>query len=103
MSIDRTRLREQLVYLECVDTKVVQIDARGYQQAARELRRAVAHDLASLPMRAFLHEELQALQTIAQNVFFEGRLRFADLDGSGHAQRASEVANALLLRLARQH
>lgn len=99
MAIDRARLRDQLVYIECADSKVVELDARGYQRAALELRQAVAQELGSVPMQAFLHRELEALQTIAQNVFFEGRCRFADLDGSGAAQRACDIAGALFYRL----
>lgn len=102
MAIDRMRLREHLVFLEAADARRVPVDARGYQRAARALRRVVEEDLASLPMRAFMHDDLPALQTLAQNVFFEGRRRFADLDGSGHAQRACEVAQALLQRLRRR-
>lgn len=101
MPIDRPRLRDQLVYVEWIDARRVHPDASGYLQAARALREAVMNDLATLPMRDFVHGDLPALQTIAQNVFFETRGRFADLDGSGSAVRAAEMADALLDRLAR--
>jgi len=102
MLIDRTRLREQLVYLECVDSGHVQPDPRGYQRAAHALRQAVLNELSAVPMQKFVHGDLPALQAIAQNVFFETRGRFADLDGSGSTSRAAEVASALFNRVVKQ-
>jgi hypothetical protein len=102
MLIDRARLQEQLVYLECVDLKHVRPDPRGYQRAAHALRQAVLNELSGVPMQKFLHDDLPALQTIAQNVFFESRGRFADLDGSGSTHCAAEVASALLIRMMKQ-
>lgn len=102
MAIDRTLLREHLVFIEAADNGQVAMEPRVYQDAARTLRRAVERDLADLPMSAFLHDDLPALQTLAQNVFFESRGRFADLDGSGHARRASEFAHTLLVSLRRR-
>lgn len=103
MPIDRARLREQLVYLECVDSNHLRPDSRGYQRAAHALRQTVLNELSAVPMQAFVHGDVPALQTIAQNVFFESRGRFADLDGSGSTRRAAEVAGALLRRVVRQH
>lgn len=102
MAINRARLREQLVYLECVDSHHMQPDPRGYQRAAHGLRQTVLNELRDLPMREFVCGELPVLQTIAQNVFFETRGRFADLDGSGNARRAARVASALFRRLVTQ-
>jgi hypothetical protein len=102
MPIDRVRLREQLVYLECVDAHYLQLDARGYQRAAHALRQAVLTELSAVPMQEFVHGDLPALQTIAQNVFFETRGRFADLDGSSSTRRVAEVASALFNRLMKQ-
>lgn len=102
MPIDRARLRKQLVYLECVDLQQVQPDPRGYQRAAHALRQAVRNELSGVPMHEFVHGDLPALQTIAQNVFFETRGRFADLDGSGSTHRAAEAASALLRRMVKQ-
>lgn len=101
MAIDRTLLREHLVFIEAADSRQLPMDARAYQRAARTLRRAVERDLASLPMSAFVHDDLPALQTLAQNVFFESRGRFADLDGSGEARRAAEFAHTFLSYLRR--
>lgn len=101
MPIDRERLQEQLVYLECVDLHEVQPDARAYQRAAHALRQAMLNELSDVPMQEFLHVALPSLQAIAQNVFFEIRGRFADLDGSGETGRAAEEACALLKRMAR--
>jgi hypothetical protein len=102
MPNDLAHLREQLVYLECVDLQRMQLDPRGYQRAADALRQAVLNELSAMPMREFVHRDLPALQTIAQNVFFETRGRFADLDGSGNTRRAAELARSLLDRLVKQ-
>lgn len=102
MPIDRDHLRNQLVYLEYVDLQPVHLDPCGYQQAARTLRQAVLNELSGIPMQLFVHEDLPALQAIAQNVFFETRGRFADLDGSGSSHRAAEAASALLNRMLKQ-
>ena len=102
MPINRARMREQLVYLECVDAHRVKPDARGYQRAAHALRQVVSNELSQVQMGRFVHGDLPALQTIAQNVFFESRGHFADLDGSGCAQHAAEVAAVLLRRVAQQ-
>lgn len=101
MPINRARLRKQLVYLECVDLQQVHPDPRDYQRAAHALRQAVLNELAGVPMQEFVHDDLPALQTIAQNVFFETRGRFADLDGSGASQRAADAATALFNRMAK--
>ena len=102
MPIDRARLRKQLVYLECVDSHQVEPDPRDYQRAAHALRQAMLNELSAVPMQEFLHGDLPALQAIAQNVFFEGRGHFADLDGSGSTRRAAEIAGALCNRVATQ-
>ncbi len=102
MPIDRVRLRKQLVYLECVDMQRMHPDPRGYQRAAQALRQALLDELSGVPMQAFVHCDLPALQTIAQNVFFESRGRFADLDGNGSTHCAAEAARALLNRMVKQ-
>jgi hypothetical protein len=53
-------------------------------------------------MSAFAIAELPALQTTAENIFFDSHRCFADLDGSGHAVTAQEVADTLIAH-ARAH
>ena len=52
-------------------------------------------------MHAFLIRALPALQTTAENVYFDHHRRFADLDGSGNAGRVQSLTDALLRRLQR--
>lgn len=100
MAIDRARLRSHLVCLEATEARCQRPDPEGYRRSAQALRLAVQRDFSGVPMKSFMHPELRALETIAQNVFFESRGRFADLDGSGSALRARELGEALLERLA---
>ena len=74
---------------------------RATDAAARELREAIGRELGELPMHAFLIGALPALQTTAENVFFDHHRHFADLDGSGDAGRAQSLSDALLQRLQR--
>jgi hypothetical protein len=99
MALDKTRLRDHLVFLEIVEARQVDMDAPGYLAAAQAVRRAIEHELGKLPMRAFVSDVLPTLQVTAQNVFFDSHRRFADLDGSGHALQAQALADGLLRRL----
>lgn len=101
-AIDRAQLTEDLLRLEMTETRQITLDAGRYQQAARVLKRTLAHELSGLPLQAFVNPLLPALQTTAENVYFASRGRFADLDHSGHAQLAQAVAEAVLRRLRRR-
>jgi len=102
MAIDKTRISNQIVWLEVSDMRHVAMDADAYLRAARELRDAVRCDLGELPMHAFLIRALPSLQTTAENVFFDHHRRFADLDGSGSAGLAQTLTDAMLLRMRRR-
>lgn len=99
MALDKTRLREQIVLLEVVDAWWVEMDAARYQAAARAVRQTIERELGCLPMQAFVSDVLPSLETTAQNIFFDGHRRFADLDGSGCAWHAQEAADRLLRRV----
>lgn len=101
MALDKTRLREHIVFIEETDRCRLRVDAQTYQQCARELVRVVRSELSNLPMVAFVGGTLKALETTAQNVFFDGHRRFADLDGSGDALRAQVIADLVLERVRR--
>ena len=101
MALDKTRIINQLAWLEVTDARHVAMDAGAYRRAARELREAIRRELSELPMRAFLIRTLPSLQTTAENVFFDNHRRFADLDGSGCAGLAQALTDRLLQRLRR--
>lgn len=101
MALDKLRIGHQIVRLEVADGRHVAMDAGAYLRAARELRDAIRGELGELPMHAFLIRALPALQTTAENVYFDHHRCFADLDGSGDAGRVQALADALLRRLQR--
>ena len=101
MALDKFRISHQIVCLEVADGRHVAMDAGAYLRAARELREAIGRELGELPMHAFLIGALPALQTTAENVFFDHHRHFADLDGSGDAGQAQSLSDALLQRLQR--
>lgn len=99
MALNKSRLRAQIAFLETLETRRAEMHAGGYLAAAKALRRTIEKELGNLPMQAFISPDLPTLEVTAQNVFFETRRRFADMDGNGHAARAQSVADALLARL----
>jgi len=101
MALDKTRIINQLAWLEVTDARHVAMDAGAYRRAARELREAIQRELSELPLRAFLIRTLPSLQTTAENVFFDNHRCFADLDGSGCAGLAQALTDRLLQRLRR--
>ncbi len=102
MALDKFRTSNQIICLEVTDGRLVAMDAAAYLHAARGLREAIRGELGKLPMHAFLSRALPALQTTAENVFFDHHRRFADLDGSGGASQAQSLTDAMLHRLRRR-
>jgi len=100
MALNRIHLREQLVLVEMTDALQLRIDARRYQTAAREIRLTLRDELGALPMHVFASELLPALQTTAQNNYFERHRRFAETDGGVSAAQAQRLADACLHRAA---
>ena len=99
MAIDKIRISSQIVCLEVTDGRHVAMNAGDYLRAARGLREAIRRELGELPMHAFFICALPSVQTTAENVFFDHHRRFADVDGSGRAGLAQELADRTLLRL----
>ena len=99
MTHDMKQLRDHIVFLEVVDARHVRMDAAGYLLAARAARLIVRRELGVLTMQAFVSDLLPTLQTTAENIHFDSHGRFADLDGSGQAQRAQAIADSLMRRL----
>ena len=101
MALNKSRLRAQIAFLETLETRRGDMHAGGYLAAAKALRNTIENELGNLPMQAFISPDLPALEVTAQNVFFESRRRFADMDGNGQAANAQTVADALLARLSK--
>lgn len=99
MNRDMTRFLDQIVFLEVVDARHVGMNASRYLVAAQSVREIVTRELGTVSMREFVTALLPALQTTAENIFFDAHRRFADLDGRGTARRAQEIADCLLCRL----
>lgn len=99
---DLAKLRDQIVFLEVIDAHHVGMNAKKYLLAARSVRTIVERELGGLEMGAFASAELATLQTTAENIFFDSHRCFADLDGSGHAVTAQELADTLIAH-ARAH
>ncbi len=93
-----TQLRDQIVFLEVVDSRHVGMNAAKYLAAARLAREIIERDLGALAMRAFVFEMLPTLQTTAENIYFDSHRRFADLDGSARAGHAQRLADQLIER-----
>jgi hypothetical protein len=95
---NKSRLLDQIVFLEAADAHHVSMDAMHYLATARSARKIVEFELGAVAMRDFQFPELHSLQTTAENVYFDGRRRFADLDGTGRAFVAQALADALIDR-----
>jgi hypothetical protein len=98
---EQTRLRDQIVFLEVAERHHVDMNAWRYLWAARTARTIVERELGELRMQEFELPQLPALQTTAENIYFESYGCFADLDGSGHAGIACQQAEGLIARLRR--
>jgi hypothetical protein len=99
MKDEMARLRDELVCLEVIESKHVGMDATRYLAAARVVRVIVERPLGALSMQDFERTDLPTLKATAENIFFEGRGRFADSDGSGNALLAQALTVRLLDRL----
>jgi hypothetical protein len=51
-----------------------------------------------VPVQEF-HATVETLQAIADNLYFDSRGHFAEVDGSGRARAAQQACEALLARL----
>ena len=95
---DMPKLRDQIVLLEVIDARHVGMNAKKYLLAARSVRTIIERELGGLAMHAFAVAELPALQTTAENIYFDSHRCFADLDGSGHPVVAQQLADKVIDR-----
>jgi hypothetical protein len=91
-------LRDLVVALDRADRKLERIDAEAYQVAAKRALALTNEEMGLLPIGDFAGP-VNALQNMAENLFFAGNGCFADLDGTGRAPVARITARALLRRL----
>ncbi|MGZ5207082.1 MAG: hypothetical protein ACXWCI_19355, partial [Caldimonas sp.] len=75
-------LRDLVVALDRSDRKIEQLDADAYQAAARRALRLTNEEMGLLPIGDFAGPA-NALQNMAENIYFAGNGCFADLDGTG--------------------
>ena len=92
------QLRDLVVALELADRHLQPLAAEVYQAAARSALRLTRDEMGLLPIGDFAGPP-NALQGIAENIFFATNRCLPDLDGSGRADLALRSATALVERL----
>jgi hypothetical protein len=89
------QLRDLVVALDRADRNLDAVDADGYRAAARQALALTREEMGLLPMSDFAGP-VNALQNMAENIYFAINGCFADLDGSGRACEAQIATKALL-------
>jgi hypothetical protein len=91
------QLRDLVVALDRADRNLDAVDADAYRAAARQALALTQEEMGLLPMSDFAGPA-NALQNMAENIYFAVNGCFADLDGSGRAPVAVPVTRELLDR-----
>jgi hypothetical protein len=94
------QLRDLVVALDRADRNLDAVDADAYRAAARQALALTQEEMGLLPMSDFAGPA-NALQNMAENIYFAVNGCFADLDGSGRAPVAVPVTRELLDRWSR--
>jgi hypothetical protein len=89
------QLRDLVVALDRADRNLDPVDADAYRAAARAALALTREEMGLLPMSDFAGP-VNALQNMAENIYFTVNGCFADLDGSGRAAQARHATKALL-------
>lgn len=92
------QLRDLIVTLDRIDSKLEIVDADAYRAAASAAISLTYEEMGLLPMSDFAGPA-NALQNMAENIHFAVNGCFADLDGTGRAPQALVVGNELLARM----
>ena len=95
MNVRIRQLRDLVVALDRADRNLDTVDADAYRAAARQALALTREEMGLLPMSDFAGP-VNALQNMAENIYFTVNGCFADLDGSGRAVQAQTAAKALL-------
>jgi len=92
------QLRDLVVALDRADRNQQPLDPDTYRAAAKAAFSLTKQEMGLLPMADFAGP-VNALQNMAENIYFGINGCFADLDGSGRAPVAATAAKSLLGRL----
>jgi hypothetical protein len=92
------QLRDLVVALDRADRNQQALDPDTYRAAAKAAFSLTKQEMGLLPMADFAGP-VNALQNMAENIYFGINGCFADLDGSGRAPVAATTAQALLGRM----
>lgn len=98
MNVRIKQLRDLVVALDRADRNVEVLAPDVYRAAARKALSLTNQEMGLLPMGDFVGP-VNALQTLAENIFFGFNGCFADLDRTGRAPVALTATSALLARL----
>lgn len=93
----RQHLQDAIVVLQLMDDGRARCTPEAYRCAAVSARRLIWEGLRRVPIHEF--HAFAALQETADNLYFETRGRFADVDHSGAALRARQACDGLLKRM----
>ena len=92
------QLRDLVVALDRADRNIEPMTPEAYRDAARAVLELTHEEMGMLPIADFAGP-VTALQSMAENLFFDLHGSFADVDGSGRAPLASSETRALLGRI----
>ena len=92
------QLRDLVVALDRADRNQQQLDPDTYRAAAKAAFSLTKQEMGLLPMSDFAGP-VNALQNMAENIYFAINGCFADLDGSGRAPMAATAGKTLLGRM----
>ena len=98
MNAKLKQLRDFVVALDRADRNVQPLSPDAYRAAAAAALSLTKEEMGLLPISDFAGP-VNALQSLAENIFFGIHGRFADLDRTGRAPVARIATNNLLRRL----
>ena len=98
MNVRLKQLRDLVVALDRADRKLQPMTPDAYRAAARTALTLTREEMGLLPIGDFAGP-VNALQNMAENIFFGINGCFADIDGTGRAPVAATTAKAFLGRM----
>jgi hypothetical protein len=98
MNVRLKQLRDLVVALDRADRKLQPMSPDAYRAAARTALTLTREEMGLLPIGDFAGP-VNALQNMAENIFFGLNGCFADIDGSGRAPVAATAAKAFISRM----
>jgi hypothetical protein len=98
MNVRLKQLRDLVVALDRADRKLQPMSPDAYRAAARTALTLTREEMGLLPIGDFAGP-VNALQNLAENIFFGINGCFADIDGTVRAPVAATTAKAFLGRM----